>query len=205
MLAMREKIKFTNKLGITELGPTMNLECALYGKIITDWHVKIYRKINQQKLADWYHTLIDKFGDHEFVCDEIVPEENDYSCVYTKNTKYIRLTQPMFFGYIQQLIDELPFDFKYTQDWTVVTHAPGTRLGTHVDNEKVIIVHIPIYTNTEAIWHIEGKSYNMQPGYAYMVNTTIPHGLTNYGDSPRIHLYFTFYATQLHKMLGYED
>jgi len=50
-------------------------------------------------------------------------------------------------------------------------------------------VHIPIYTNQDSNWIIDGEEFHMAPGKAYLVNTTLPHSVENKGDTFRIHLY----------------
>jgi len=50
-------------------------------------------------------------------------------------------------------------------------------------------VHIPIHTNADSNWVIGDEEYHMEVGWAYLVNTTIPHSVENKGYGYRIHLY----------------
>jgi hypothetical protein len=91
-----------------------------------------------------------------------------------------------FNGYALDLIQNMPVRSKR---WLVTVHTPGTKLITHTDSPDKIRVHIPIYTNDDSNWIIDGVEYHMEPGYAYLVNTTLPHSVENRGTTNRIHLY----------------
>lgn len=92
----------------------------------------------------------------------------------------------IFTGYPLDLIQSLPIRSK---KWLVTIHTPGTKLITHQDSPDKIRIHIPIYTNENAVWTIDGEEFHMPPGYAYIVNTTVPHSTENKGETDRIHLY----------------
>ena len=91
-----------------------------------------------------------------------------------------------FYGYGLDIVKSMPIRSK---KWLVTDHVPGTRLITHQDSPDKIRVHIPIYTNKDSNWVINGKEYHMEPGWAYLVNTTLPHSVDNRGSSHRVHLY----------------
>ncbi len=91
-----------------------------------------------------------------------------------------------FYGYALEIVQSMPIRSK---KWLVTDHVPGTKLITHQDSPDKIRVHIPIYTNLESNWIIDGEEYHMEPGWAYLVNTTLPHSVENKGSSNRIHLY----------------
>lgn len=91
-----------------------------------------------------------------------------------------------FYGYGKELVDTLQFKSKR---WMVTIHTPGTKLITHQDSPDKLRVHIPIHTNDKSLWHIDGEDFHMQPGKAYLVNTTLPHSVHNQGNTDRIHLY----------------
>ena len=91
-----------------------------------------------------------------------------------------------FTGYGLELVEKLPMRSK---KWLVTIHTPGTKLITHQDSTDKIRVHIPIHTNEDSNWIIGGEEFHMEPGWAYLVNTTIPHSVENKGSTNRIHLY----------------
>ena len=110
--------------------------------------------------------------------------------VQKKNTK-ITITMKLnprkcFTGYGLELVEKLSMRSK---KWLVTIHTPGTKLITHQDSTDKIRVHIPIQTNEDSNWIIGGEEFHMEPGWAYLVNTTIPHSVENKGSTNRIHLY----------------
>jgi hypothetical protein len=91
-----------------------------------------------------------------------------------------------FKGYGLELVKKIPFKSK---KWLVTVHVPGTKLITHQDSPDKLRIHIPIFTNLESNWIINNREYHMEPGWAYLVNTTLPHSVENKGTTDRIHLY----------------
>ena len=121
--------------------------------------------------------------------DDIGPKPFEQGCAkpeYRDNDNDKLNPRKCFTGYGLDLVKKLPFRSK---KWLVTIHTPGTKLITHQDSPDKIRVHIPIYTNQNSNWIIDGDHYHMTPGSAYLVNTTLPHGVENAGTSDRIHLY----------------
>jgi len=92
----------------------------------------------------------------------------------------------LIFGIAKNIIDSFP-DVRQT---VIAAHPPGTRIGTHVDNDEFIKIHIPIKSNDKSYFIYEDETFVMKEGFAYLVNTTLPHGTDNQGDTDRIHLIF---------------
>jgi aspartyl/asparaginyl beta-hydroxylase (cupin superfamily) len=42
----------------------------------------------------------------------------------------------------------------------------------------------------------------MEPGWAYLVNTTLPHSVENAGENNRIHLYGKVWTSEVGKLLN---
>jgi hypothetical protein len=103
-----------------------------------------------------------------------------------------------FSGYGLEIVKGLPFKSK---KWLVTLHAPGTKLITHQDSSDKIRIHIPIYTNKDSNWIIDGEEYHMDPGHVYLVNTSLPHSVENSGDSYRVHLYGKVWTDDVRKYL----
>ncbi|OCR01865.1 hypothetical protein BCD67_05050 [Oscillatoriales cyanobacterium USR001] len=78
---------------------------------------------------------------------------------------------------------------------------PGGRIGAHIDNVVESIyplkLHVPIATNPHVKMFVGDRSYHFQVGRAYEMNNMALHSVTNDGDSPRIHLIFTYYDRQV--------
>ncbi|MBA3940327.1 MAG: aspartyl beta-hydroxylase [Sphingopyxis sp.] len=54
-------------------------------------------------------------------------------------------------------------------------------------------IHVPIRTNDQVLFRIEGQTYHIAEGEAAEVNNMGVHAVNNGGDSPRIHLIFEYY------------
>jgi len=104
-----------------------------------------------------------------------------------------------FDGYALDMVSNLPIRSKR---WIVSIHSPGTRLIRHQDSPDKIRIHIPIYTNKDSNWIIDGEEYNMAPGWAYVVNTSLPHSLENKGTTDRIHLYGKIWIEDANKLFS---
>jgi hypothetical protein len=54
-------------------------------------------------------------------------------------------------------------------------------------------IHVPIVTNDQVIFRVEGAQYVMPEGEAVEVNNMGVHAVENRGDTDRIHLIFEYY------------
>lgn len=137
------------------------------------------------------HTLPDDTA-YYTLCwnsDEPGPKPFEQGCAkpeYRDNDNDQLNPRKCFTGYGLELVQSMPI---HSKKWLVTLHVPGTKLITHQDQTDKVRVHIPIYTNDQSNWTIDGKTYHMEPGWAYLVNTTLPHSIENAGDSMRVHLY----------------
>lgn len=70
----------------------------------------------------------------------------------------------------------------------------GHSIAPHVDGKGSNLVshkvHIPLITNTDAMFYINGKARHLEAGQAYEVNNIVKHGADNRGSEDRIHLIF---------------
>jgi hypothetical protein len=114
------------------------------------------------------------------------PERGHAKREYQDIDEDLLYPREIFNGYALELVQSLPIKSKR---WLVTIHTPGTRLIEHQDSPDKIRIHIPIYTNDKSSWIIDGEEFHLETGWAYAINTSLPHSVCNSGDSPRIHLY----------------
>lgn len=129
-----------------------------------------------------YYTLCwnsDEPGPKPFEQGQAKPEYRD------KDNNQLN-PRKCFTGYGLELVESMPIRSK---KWLVTIHTPGTKLIMHQDAPDKIRVHIPIYTNDQSVWTIDGEDFILEPGWAYIVNSSLPHTLENKGTTDRIHLY----------------
>lgn len=111
-----------------------------------------------------------------------------YNISKSKTEEY-RDTQ-LVFGFIEKIKQKYPD----ARQIGISCHPPGTVINQHIDTTKYLKIHIPIYTNENAYFVFEDKKVNLKVGRAYLINTTVPHGTSNEGDSDRVHLLFKVLA-----------
>ncbi len=86
-------------------------------------------------------------------------------------------------------------------DVQVAIHTPGTRLPEHQDGIDKFRFHIPILTNPDAMFIINGKEMHLPAdGWCYIINTTYMHSTDNRGNSDRIHIYGNIWAEDVLKL-----
>lgn len=100
-----------------------------------------------------------------------------------------------FDGYAREIVDNMPCG---PHDIQVSIHTPGTKLPPHQDLPDCFRFHLPIVTNSDAIFTIEGKDIHIPAdGWAYLVNTTKLHSTDNKGDQDRVHIYGAVWSHQV--------
>jgi hypothetical protein len=94
-------------------------------------------------------------------------------------------------GTVQHIMESFPGCVAYQRMLSVV--MPGHSIPSHVDEQGkdwLCRVHVPLMSNDKSKFWVDGVPHDMAPGFAYRVDTTKPHAVTNNGDCPRIHMMF---------------
>ena len=75
--------------------------------------------------------------------------------------------------------------------------APGGVIHPHRDANPAAKwphkVHVPIQTNEDVTFYVDGAGYHLEADEAVEVNNMGLHGVENRGDADRIHLIFEYY------------
>jgi hypothetical protein len=102
------------------------------------------------------------------------------------------------YGYGLEILENMPAP---PHDVQVAIHSPGTRLPPHQDGHDKFRFHIPIYTNPDARFIINGVDLHIPAdGWCYIVNTTYLHSTDNQGDADRIHIYGNIWVEDVLKL-----
>ena len=153
-------------------------------------------KIGHRLMDDTaYYTLCwnsDEPGPKPFEQGQAKPE-------YRDNDNNQLNPRECFTGYGLELVQAMSVRSK---KWLVTIHTPGTKLINHQDSPDKIRVHIPIHTNDQSKWIIDGEEFHMEPGWAYLVNTTLIHSLENKGTTDRIHLYGKVWTEDVQRLFS---
>lgn len=106
------------------------------------------------------------------------------------------------FGYFEQMINILGIDaFRQA---IITTHYPGMYIRQHIDS-KVLKMHVPVETNKNAIFYFgenKERSYHMQFGKAYILNTGDWHGTANESTFERSHIITRVTDTHILDLIG---
>jgi hypothetical protein len=75
--------------------------------------------------------------------------------------------------------------------------APGGVIHPHRDQNPAAKwphkIHVPLLTNDDVTFYVDGKGYHFAEGQAVEVNNMGLHAVENRGSSDRIHLIFEYY------------
>lgn len=104
------------------------------------------------------------------------------------------------FGFAKKIIDTFP-NIRQT---VIAAHPPKTKIDLHTDTDNFVKVHIPIITNEKSYFVFEDEQFNLEVGHVYLINTSLPHGTTNLGDSDRVHFIFKIPVTEVDNILNNE-
>lgn len=116
----------------------------------------------------------------------------------SKETTEYRDTE-LVFG----IINELKKIFPNSHQHSIAGHPPNVFINSHVDSDHSVKIHIPIYTNSAAYFFFGDRKYLMpDDGSMFLVNTDLPHGTINNGDSDRVHLFFKIPNASLDELLS---
>lgn len=188
---------------------------------LIDWYNELEKNYSDWKfiIGENHHIWQEPIIDENAVSGHYLPDSNSYytlcwnddspgpktfeqGCAkleFRDNDNDELNPRECFKGYGLEIVQSLPVRSK---KWAVTIHTPGTKLITHQDSPDKIRVHIPIYTNENSNWIIDGEKYHMNPGWVYLVNTTLPHSVENNGSSDRIHLYGKVWTDEIRELNG---
>lgn len=92
--------------------------------------------------------------------------------------------------YFQEVIDHFQCNKESVR---LMSLPPGAVINTHIDHSSgyedgVFRIHVPVKTNDQVYFILEGNPINMAAGEAWYTNINLPHGVENKGQTARVHL-----------------
>lgn len=73
----------------------------------------------------------------------------------------------------------------------------GGKIAQHIDGAPAAQfphkIHVPLFTNEDCFFFVDGRRVHMPLGEAYEVNNNIMHSAVNGGATDRIHLIFEYF------------
>jgi len=121
------------------------------------------------------------------------PEAVDDTAYAEKTLRPERKTE-LVFGITEQIFKIIP----YANHMLLSIFPPGNATMPHRDQDFLLRVHVPIYTNKKSRWLTDdGYYYMKEPGTAYLCDTRQMHSVYNDGDTDRVHLIFAIEDSKL--------
>ena len=175
-----------------------------YNKLNEDFRFNFIKSYDVEELS----TIVSKF-DTEWRLD--TSRQNQPNSVHMNtNTYYIRSFKPGWEPhekltvfplansvYVLSIVDKIIKDLELVHDGRVslamiVKLLPDSDIIPHADESKYLGVvrrhHIPLKTNEEVLFHIDGESINMKVGECWEINNSRVHHVTNNSNEDRVHL-----------------
>jgi hypothetical protein len=158
---------------------TSILDSILSAIVEDDWNVLDYRKgMNAGKNTN--SILIRHSSDYTISGMENMP-------LYDK-----------YFPLIEPVLDLLKQHYTYNEYAAFITRLhPHTAVKVHKDwsdfLEKCNRLHVPLQTNENVLYHVDGADYCWKKGVIYEFDNTRDHGVKNESDDQRIHLIVNLY------------
>ncbi len=154
-----------------------------------DWHTSDYRK-----KADNMESTNSIPIFHTEKCINSDPYSNDAIRSIRKYPLYDK-----YYPLIDPILQHLKSIYEYRQYAAFFARlAPRSVVGSHVDGNKPFLaschrIHVPIVTNSEVSYVIEGMEYYWKKGSVYEFDNMREHGVINRSDQYRIHLVINLY------------
>lgn len=146
-----------------------------------DGHGKKYRGIGLQ-YEDEHNPLYDAIDQFVFIPDQGAPTHHRKQKIMAKKNKYGEKLDYLF----SALHPLNAFRGR------ILSAGPDINMKPHTDGDFVLNIHVPLQSNPDCLFHIDGTPYYLEPdGSLYVVNARRVHHITNTSTEDRIHVIFT--------------
>ena len=176
-------------------------------------------KFDYQELANYYKTLDTDFKHFEWTLDmpnpihgygilsnlkdpnrPISPPSKKEDIPDSEKLPAFTNRTPLVFGFAEKILAT----FDDVEELGITSHTAGSMLPPHVDKDAHLRIHFPIEVDDESYFLFGDKTYNLQPGKAYLVNTKRVHATHNRGTITRTHLLFKIPMGNVNTILNKE-
>jgi quercetin dioxygenase-like cupin family protein len=92
--------------------------------------------------------------------------------------------------YIKSIVAQFPGECRSVR---LLKLSPGAVIKEHTDGglcfeQGEARIHIPITTNPQVAFYLDGERMNLAPGECWYMNFNLPHSIANLGNTDRVHL-----------------
>ncbi len=172
---------------------------------LQDYYINIVKNFNYLKWTmPWIKetNLGGLYGYGILTNKENIEEPCDPPGIRKDKDRYNALIKPtrMLHGFSKKLYDNIP----YMEELVITGHPPKTGIPPHIDKDEHIRIHLPIFSNPQSFFIINGNRYILEPKKIYAVNTKLMHHTINEGPDDRIHLHFKIPIGKFYNFLNTE-
>ncbi len=161
-------------------------------------------------------ALVERFSERMWV-QEDERKENDFFCFHHTRHVVLRFTRgnrdprdhyaspawdvfaPVLLPIMQRVIEPYGFEKPGFPKAMFARLEAGHEIDQHVDgagsNLLTHKIHVPVVTNPDALFYVNGEPFHLEVGQAYEVNNVAPHAVVNRGTEDRIHFIFEVFET----------
>lgn len=176
-------------------------------------------KFDYQELADYYKTLDTDFKHFKWTLDmpnpiygygilsnlkdpnrPISPPSKKEDIPDSEKLPAFTNKTPLVFGFAEKILAT----FDDVEELGITSHTAGSMLPPHIDKDAHLRIHFPIEVDDKSYFLFGDKTYNLQPGKAYLVNTKRVHATHNQGTITRTHLLFKIPMGNVNTILNKE-
>lgn len=166
------------------------LRQAVLGVTEEEWNLNQYRQ-QQFTVAKDVETLLFKING-----DNLSSGENPaHTDIWEESwSKWKHLVNPIV---EQSTQGYLGVENMFINKCLIPRLRPNMEIPEHIDVADSFTyshrIHVPLITNPDVVFMIDGVHCVMEEGKAYEINNKAPHSVVNNGTTPRIHLLFDMY------------
>jgi hypothetical protein len=121
---------------------------------------------------------------------------------YAEKTLKPERKTPLVFGIAEKILETIP----YAHHMIMSVFPPSGATIPHTDQDFLVRVHIPLYTNKNVKWLTDSGYHLMDvPGQAYVADTRKMHAAYNDSKENRVHFIFAIedrYLKDIKKITG---
>jgi hypothetical protein len=185
--------------------------------------------VDLQELTDYYYIIKANYRHLKWEPELVTGIKNIYSWAIQTNLKDINYLTPPFnlpnewvteeqrniyniecntpttlaFGFAERLLKK----FTFAKQCMIIVHGSGFVVPEHIDDsegltEDHVKIHVPIISNDQSFFRVDGEDYVMNPGKFYLVNTTRIHSTINLGTTDRAHLIFKIPVSEIENLIS---
>jgi hypothetical protein len=121
---------------------------------------------------------------------------------YAEKTLKPERKTPLVFGIAEKILEQIP----YAHHVIMSVFPPTGATIPHTDQDFLLRVHVPLYTNSEVRWLTDSGYHKIDvPGQAYLCDTRKMHAAYNDSKENRVHFIFAIedkYLEDIKKLTG---